>query len=63
MYKFKCEDMGFVCNFSTAGATVEEVKQTALTHAQEVHSDVLSKMAPAQQALMVDLIATKIKQK
>jgi predicted small metal-binding protein len=61
MLKFACKDLGIDCTFVATGATVEEVKQKAMTHAQSVHKDLLSKMTPKQLAELPQNIISKIR--
>ncbi len=61
MYKFDCKDMGMQCNFSATGQTVDEVKNKAVQHAQQVHADMLKGMSPQQVDDLVKAIVDKIK--
>ena len=61
MLKFACKDLGLDCSFVATGATVEEVKQKAMVHAQSVHKDMLDKMTPTQLAELNQSIMSKIR--
>ena len=61
MMSFVCKDLGMNCDYVATGATVEEVKQAAMNHAQQVHGDMLKSLSP-QQLLDIDqLLTSKIK--
>ncbi|MCL5958846.1 MAG: DUF1059 domain-containing protein [Chloroflexi bacterium] len=63
MLQFACKDMGmgFDDGFVATGATVEEVKQKAMEHAQEKHADMLKSMSPEQMAEMDKKLESLIK--
>ena len=48
MLKFQCKDLGIDCSYVATGNTVEDVKKSAVAHAQTVHKDLLAKMTPQQ---------------
>jgi len=39
MLKFECMDLGTNCSLVAKGNTLDEVKQSAMEHAQTVHKD------------------------
>ena len=61
MLKFACKDLGMDCSFTATGATLEEVKQKAMTHAESVHKDMLSKMTPKQLEELNQNVISKIR--
>ena len=62
MEKFECKDMGMNCDFVAMGSSVEEVKNKAMAHAQEVHGDMLKSMTtPTQMAEMEKALSKAIK--
>jgi predicted small metal-binding protein len=61
MLKFACKDAGVDCDFVAAGATVDEVKQNAFTHATVVHAELLSKMSEEQLAQLTQVLEANIK--
>jgi predicted small metal-binding protein len=50
MLKFECKELGTNCNYVVQGNTLEEVKKSAMQHAQTVHRDWLEHMSPQQKA-------------
>jgi predicted small metal-binding protein len=60
MLKFACKDLGMDCSFTATGATVDEVKQKAMAHAQSVHKDMLAKMTPKELAELTQNVVSKI---
>ena len=61
MFNFACKDLGVDCNFTATGATLEEVKQKAMAHAESVHKDMLSKMTPKQLEELNQNVISKIR--
>ncbi len=61
MYTFACKDVGVNCNFVASGATVEEVKQMAFTHAGIVHADLMKNMSDAEKAQLSSAVEKSIK--
>ncbi len=61
MEKFACKDLGIDCNFSTTGATRDEVKQTAMEHGGAVHGDLMRNMSPEQSAAFARQLDAAIK--
>jgi predicted small metal-binding protein len=62
MYTFACRDLGTDCGFQATGATVEEVKQKALAHAQITHREELAKLPPEQLANIDQTLTAIVKQ-
>ena len=50
MLKFECKELGTHCSYVAQGDTLEEVKKSAMEHAQTVHKDLLASMSPQQRA-------------
>lgn len=63
MYQVSCKDIGMIeCTFVGKGATIEEVKQKAMAHAQVAHKDKLAAMSKAQLTDLDRVLTSKIKQ-
>jgi predicted small metal-binding protein len=50
MLEFECKDLGTNCSYVAKGNTLDEVKKSAMEHAQTVHKDWLAKISPQQKA-------------
>jgi predicted small metal-binding protein len=50
MLKFECKELETNCNYLAQGNKLEEVKKSALQHAQTVHGDLLEHMSPQQKS-------------
>ncbi len=61
MLQLACKDLGMNCPNVVSGTTVDEVKKKAMSHAQIVHADALSKMTPKQMADMDKVMESKIR--
>ena len=61
MLKFACRDLGVECDFVATGATVEQVKDQAFTHAGVVHADMLQAMTEDEKAKMIQALEASIK--
>ena len=61
MEKFACKDLGIDCNFSTTGATKEEVMKKAMEHGGAVHGDLMRAMTPEQSAAFARQLDAAIK--
>jgi predicted small metal-binding protein len=60
MYKFACKDAGVECSFIATGASVEEVKQAAFSHAEAVHKEILKSMTPEQLEELAKIVEKNI---
>lgn len=63
MLTFACKDVGVDCDFVATGATVEEVKEKAFTHAGVAHADILKGMNEEQMAQLTKTVEANIKPK
>jgi predicted small metal-binding protein len=61
METFACKDLGLDCNFSTTGATKEEVLKKAMEHGGAVHGDLMRNMTPDQSAAFARQLDAAIK--
>jgi predicted small metal-binding protein len=61
MQKFACKDLGIDCNFSTTGATKEEVMQKAMAHGSVAHADMMKNMTKEQSAAFAKQLDAAIK--
>ena len=50
MYKFACKSIGVDCDFSTSGATKEDVMKSAMEHGGVAHADLMKAMTQEQMA-------------
>jgi predicted small metal-binding protein len=61
MQKFACKDLGVNCNFTTTGATKEEVMKKAMEHGNAVHADLMKKMTPEESKAFAKQLEAAIK--
>jgi predicted small metal-binding protein len=61
MLKFACKDVGVECDFVATGATAEEVKEKAFSHAGVVHADLIKNLDKDGLAKLTAAVEASIK--
>jgi predicted small metal-binding protein len=59
MFRFTCKDVGVNCNFTIYSSSMEDVKRTAVTHAEAFHKNILQTMTQEQRQELEKIVELK----